>query len=266
MLGGRSLDREAAAVAATCWPPDDLDDARQRLTHLVGRDTSALDEARGRARRDRVGRREHLRRRGRPAGAGAPSPGVPGLLGYRAANTLDAMVGHRSPRYERFGWAAARLDDLLNLPGSRLTAALAAAARRRPAAALAGLAPRRRPATRARTPVRSRRRSPARSGVRLGGVNVYARPGRAPARARRRAAAGSARHLPRPDAGAAGRRGGAAVAVAHRAATQSAAASTSVTVATPGGRRRPAYDDDRDAERGGGLHLRPGVARRRSPW
>ena len=50
---------------------------------------------------------------------------MPGLLGYRAANTLDAMIGHRSPRYERFGWAAARLDDLLNLPGSRLTAALA---------------------------------------------------------------------------------------------------------------------------------------------
>ncbi|WP_278259543.1 cobalamin biosynthesis protein [Nocardioides convexus] len=51
--------------------------------------------------------------------------GVPGLLGYRAANTLDAMVGHRSPRYERFGWAAARFDDLVNLPGSRLSAALA---------------------------------------------------------------------------------------------------------------------------------------------
>src|SRR6478735_5207523 len=59
------------------------------------------------------------------AGFGRAALGVPGLLGYRAANTLDAMVGHRSPRYERFGWAAARLDDLLNLPGSRLTAALA---------------------------------------------------------------------------------------------------------------------------------------------
>jgi adenosylcobinamide-phosphate synthase len=53
--------------------------------------------------------------------------GLPGLLGYRAANTLDAMVGHRSPRYANFGWASARLDDVVNLVPARVTALLVAA-------------------------------------------------------------------------------------------------------------------------------------------
>jgi adenosylcobinamide-phosphate synthase len=125
VLGGRSLDREADAVEAFLVAGD-LPAARERLTHLVGRDTSKLDE--GEIARAVI---ESLAENTSDAvvaplvwGAVA---GVPGLLAYRAANTLDAMIGHHNARYERFGWAAARLDDLLNLPGSRLTAALAVA-------------------------------------------------------------------------------------------------------------------------------------------
>lgn len=125
VLGGTSLDREAAAVARLL-AADDLPAARRQLTHLVGRDTSRLDEA------EVV--RATLESLAENTSDAVVAPlvwgavaGVPGLLGYRAANTLDAMVGHRSPRHERFGWAAARLDDLVNLPGSRLTATLAVA-------------------------------------------------------------------------------------------------------------------------------------------
>ncbi len=55
----------------------------------------------------------------------AAAGGVPGVLAYRAINTLDSMIGYRSPRYARFGWAAARLDDMVNYPGARVSAALA---------------------------------------------------------------------------------------------------------------------------------------------
>jgi adenosylcobinamide-phosphate synthase len=123
VLGGTSLDREGAALQHLL-DADRLEDARARLTHLVGRDTARLTESE--VVRAAV---ESLAENTSDAvvaplvwGAVA---GVPGLLGHRAANTLDAMVGHRSARYERFGWTAARLDDVANLPGSRLTAAFA---------------------------------------------------------------------------------------------------------------------------------------------
>ena len=105
-------------LAAGRLPP-----ARERLTHLVGRDTSALDEHEiARAVVESVAENTSDAVVA-PLVLGALL-GVPGLLAYRAANTLDAMVGHRSARYAEFGWASARLDDLLNLPGSRLTALL----------------------------------------------------------------------------------------------------------------------------------------------
>ncbi|MCW2753943.1 MAG: Cobalamin biosynthesis protein CobD [Marmoricola sp.] len=136
VLGARSLDREAGAVGAHL--PDDLPAARQRLTHLVGRETCDLD-ASGVARAVVESVAENTSDAVvAPLVLGAAF-GIPGLLGHRAANTLDAMVGHRSPRYERFGWASARLDDLLNRPGSRTTAILAVALGPDPRSALRAL-------------------------------------------------------------------------------------------------------------------------------
>lgn len=117
VLGGRSLEREAAAVHGLL-ESGDLPAARRRLTHLVGRDTDRLDAGEvSRAVIESVAENTSDAVVA-PLVWGAVA-GVPGLLGYRAANTLDAMVGHRNPRYQNFGWASARLDDLLNLPGSR---------------------------------------------------------------------------------------------------------------------------------------------------
>lgn len=126
VLGGRSLRREATAVADLLDAPD-LAGARRRITHLVGRDPERLDAA-GIARACVESVAENTSDAVvAPLWWGAVA-GVPGLLGYRAVNTLDAMIGHRSARYERFGWAAARLDDLANLAPARLSAALAGSA------------------------------------------------------------------------------------------------------------------------------------------
>lgn len=132
VLGGKSLEREALAVEELLGT--DLVAARQRLTHLVGRRTENLDEAEiARAVVESVA--ENTSDAVVSSLVWGGLAGIPGLLGHRAANTLDAMVGHRSPRYERFGWASARLDDVLNLPGSRLSAALAVVLGDNPAAA-----------------------------------------------------------------------------------------------------------------------------------
>lgn len=126
VLGGESLRREAIAVA-DLLDGDDLPGARRRVGGLVGRDTSALDIGGvSRAAVESVAENTSDAVVA-PLVIGAVS-GVGGLFFYRAANTLDAMVGHRTERYEQFGWAAARLDDLVNLPGARLAALLAVVA------------------------------------------------------------------------------------------------------------------------------------------
>jgi adenosylcobinamide-phosphate synthase len=122
VLGGRSLAVQGAAIGREL-DAGAVEEARKRLPNLCGRDPRALDSAAlARAAVESVAENTSDAVVA-PLIWGAVA-GVPGLLGYRAVNTLDAMVGYRSPRYRRFGWAAARLDDLVNLAPARLAAAL----------------------------------------------------------------------------------------------------------------------------------------------
>ncbi len=124
VLGGESLAGEAIAIARDL-EAGDLAAARRRLPALCGRDPAGLDGP-GIARAVVESVAENTCDAVvAPLFWGAVC-GVPGLAGYRAVNTLDAMVGHHGPRYGRFGWAAARLDDLANLAPARVTALLAA--------------------------------------------------------------------------------------------------------------------------------------------
>jgi adenosylcobinamide-phosphate synthase len=126
VIGARSLRREAAAIG-DLLEDDDLPGARQRLPRLVGRDPRGLSEsAVARAVIESVAENTSDAVVA-PLFWGAIA-GTPGLLAYRAANTLDAMVGHHNERYENFGWASARLDDVLNLAPARLTGLLTVAA------------------------------------------------------------------------------------------------------------------------------------------
>lgn len=175
VVGGRSLVREGDTVAAQL-ERDDLPAARQQVTHLVGRDTSRLDGP-GVARAAVESLAENTSDAVVAPLLWGAALGVPGLVGYRAINTLDAMVGHRSARYERFGWASARIDDVANLVPSRASAALATVL----SPIVGG-----RPRDAARAWVRDARRHPSPNagpveaafagalGVTLGGVNDYA--------------------------------------------------------------------------------------------
>lgn len=123
-LGGTTLGRTAGQLA-DLLDAGDLDGARRVLPSLCGRDPEFLDGA-GMARAACESVAENTSDAAVAPLLWAAVAGVPGVLGYRAVNTLDAMIGHRSPRYIRFGWAAARLDDIANLVPARCTALLTA--------------------------------------------------------------------------------------------------------------------------------------------
>ncbi|MEO3794540.1 cobalamin biosynthesis protein [Nonomuraea sp. B10E15] len=170
VLGGTTLAREGSYMAAAL-EHGDLRRARARLPHLCGRDPSRL-EAEELARATVESLAENTSDAVvAPLFWGAVA-GVPGLLAYRAVNTLDAMVGHRSARYERFGWAAARLDDVANYVPARLTGLLAVLTGPDPRGALTALM---RDGHRHPSPNAGRCEAAFAGalGVTLGGTNVY---------------------------------------------------------------------------------------------
>ncbi|QIP10665.2 adenosylcobinamide-phosphate synthase CbiB [Bradyrhizobium symbiodeficiens] len=166
----RSLHDHVAAVADPLLAGD-IAAARDAVSRIVGRDPAALDEA-GIARAAIESLAEN-------ASDGIVAPvfwgalfGLPGILGYKAINTLDSMIGHRSERHEAFGWAAARIDDVANFIPARLTGFL-----------FVLLAPRRSDALTCMTRDARRHRSPNAGwpeaamagglGVRLSGPRIY---------------------------------------------------------------------------------------------
>ncbi|MDD8023328.1 MAG: adenosylcobinamide-phosphate synthase CbiB [Paracoccaceae bacterium] len=131
----RSMHDHVAAVARPL-AAGDLPAARHAVSMIVGRDPAQLDPP-GVA-------RAALESLAENSSDGIVAPlfwgvvaGLPGIAAYKAINTLDSMIGHRTPRHEAFGWASARIDDLVNLAPARLTGLLFALVSRRPGAALA---------------------------------------------------------------------------------------------------------------------------------
>jgi adenosylcobinamide-phosphate synthase len=120
LIAQRSLYEHVLAVA-DALEASGVEAGRKAVAKIVGRDTRTLDEA-GVARSAIESLAENF-----ADGVVAPSfwgvlLGLPGMVAYKAINTADSMVGHRTPRHEAFGFAAAKVDDLANLPASRLAA------------------------------------------------------------------------------------------------------------------------------------------------
>ena len=126
LFAQRSLVRHVRAVA-DALDKEGVEGGRRAVSRIVGRDPEKLDEA-GVARAAIESLAENF-----SDGIVAPAlwmavAGLPGAAVYKAVNTADSMIGHRTKRHEAFGWAAARFDDLINLPASRLSALLVVAA------------------------------------------------------------------------------------------------------------------------------------------
>jgi len=126
LLASRSLHDHVARVL-NAFHSGGLSDARKAVSMIVGRDPDSLDKS-GVTRAAIESTAENF-----SDGVVAPAFwfavfGLPGLFAYKMINTADSMIGHRSVRHEAFGWAAARLDDLVNLPASRLAGFLIAMA------------------------------------------------------------------------------------------------------------------------------------------
>ena len=126
LLAQRSLHAHVLAVA-DALDEDGLDSGRLAVSQIVGRETRTLDEA--------AVCRAAIESLAENFSDGVVAPlfwltllGLPGALAYKAVNTADSMIGHLSDRHRAFGWAAARFDDLVNLPASRLSALLLALA------------------------------------------------------------------------------------------------------------------------------------------
>ena len=137
LLAQRSLDAHVRAVAEALEQKG-IEAGRHAVSMIVGRDTASLDEA-GISRAAIESLAENF-----SDGVVAPLfwllvAGLPGIFSYKAINTADSMIGHKSDSYLAFGWASARADDLVNLPASRLSALWLVLA----STALSGLSPRR---------------------------------------------------------------------------------------------------------------------------
>ncbi|WP_410217279.1 adenosylcobinamide-phosphate synthase CbiB [Paracoccus sp. (in: a-proteobacteria)] len=172
LVAARSLDQHLQAVARPL-AAGNLQDARQATAMIVGRDVRRADEA--------ALCRASLESLSENTSDGVIAPlfwaavgGLPGIAAYKAINTLDSMIGHRTPRHEAFGMFAARLDDVANLIPARLTALLIALASGPGAGRALGCARRDAPAHRSPNAGWPEGAMAGALGVRLSGPRAYA--------------------------------------------------------------------------------------------